>query len=248
MKRYLLFGLIVAVVCAPLFFVALLINAAYWPGMDKYTLATPTSVRSTVAAVAAQIKTSTGSPADADRIIKLDPDSSVAWNSRCETATNYGDVDKIEPTAIATCTRANELDHSESNTFYLAAAQEAAGDFCTAEQTYTKANAFNSGGDAYDLRGMGRSAYQCGLIPAAIAELEFARDLDLKDSKDQNPDDDDDPEDYKYDLQSDREWLTLAYTASHQPKQAAEACSLAHPDLKPCSCSLQNHKPVCSAH
>jgi len=246
-KRYLLFGLIVAVVCAPLFFVVLLFAAAYWTPLDKLTLTLPPSVRATIAAVAVSNPAHVKTPAQEDRILRLDPNSPFAWNHRCHRAAAFGDIDKIQPNAIVFCARANELEPSQLNTFYLATAQEAAGDFCTAEQTYTKANSYASSSHADDLRGMGRSAYQCGLIPAAIAELEFARDLDLKASTDPN-NDEDDVDDYKFNLQSDREWLTLAYTANHQPKQAAEACSLAHPDMKPCTCTLQNHKPTCSTH
>jgi len=236
------FGLIVLAVCTPIALVALLLAAVQFPAMDKVTLAMPPDVRATVAAIVIQRsgygKDSLGK---IQRVLRLQPENPKAWSGLCSI---QADSDQTAP-VLETCAHAVKLDPDDgANLEYLAGAQEKAGDFCTAEETYTAANRAVSD-DPDDLRGMGRSALQCGRIPYSIAELEAARDLDLKHSTDPN-DDDDDVDDYKADLQVDREWLVLAYAAARRPTDAAEVCSQAHPAWKTCSCTLRKGKPACS--
>jgi tetratricopeptide (TPR) repeat protein len=240
MKRYLLFGLVVLAVCSPLAFVALLLTASQVPATDRVTLKLPDGLRSTVAAAILSGKQYRLKQKDFERVIRLEPNNATAWGRLCSFAV----WPKVQPTALATCKRAAELDESSTSEANLARALEAAGDFCTAEDAYTYAHRGMAVGDVDNLRGMGRSALQCGRIPASIAELEAARDLDLKSAA--KPGDDDDEDDYKANLQLDREWLVLAYTSAKRPTEAAASCSQAHPEWKSCTCVLKDAKPVCN--
>jgi hypothetical protein len=243
LKRYLLFGLLVAVICTPLVLVLFLITAGTVPALDRLTLTLPEGVRTSIAEVALN-RAGYGKVAEPKlrRVLRLDPQNPAAWSRLCSIATG----DPVSPNAVATCNRAVAYDNKPYDLNHLARAQEAAGDPCTAEDTYTRANYKVSGGNVEYLRSMGRAAYTCGgRLPASIAELEAARDLDAKYASDPSADSDE-VEDYKADLQLDREWLILAYTAGHKPQLASEACHQAHAGWKSCVCTLQSGKPSCS--
>ncbi len=243
MKRYVLFGLLVAVLCSPLILVGLLLTASAVPAMDRVTLAMPRGVRTIVAKVAMQ-KVGYGKDAEpkSRRAIRLDPENAEAWSRLCSLAVQK----PMKSDAIATCNRAVAYDNSQYDLYHLGRAQVAAGDSCTAEDTLTQANDKAGKGDADYLRAMGQAAYLCGgRLPASIAELEAARDLDAKDSTDTN-EDEDERDDSREDLQLDNEWLSVAYADARKPQLAVEACTQAHPELKACTCRLQGEKPSCT--
>jgi tetratricopeptide (TPR) repeat protein len=234
------FTLLVLVVCMPLALVSLLFAEARLPGMDRLTLAEPMEVRSTIAEIA---MASAGYGKDAEpkieRVLKLDPANGTARSRVCVLASNTN-----RPDAIALCKTALLTDPSGPNYNSLGQAQEHGGDPCSAEDSFTSANSHVNGGSAFYLRNMGHAAFQCGRIAYSVAEFGAAEDLDAKAVADQK-EDGDDLDDDKADLKLDREWLVLSYSASKQPKLAAEACGKAHPEWKSCSCVLKDGNVRC---
>jgi len=234
--RMFLFGLLVLVVCTPLVLVSLLFAAAHWPAMDRFTMALPMDVRTTIAEMA---MSNAGYGKDADkkleRVVRLDPRNSTARGRICVDA-----EDKGTASAAEACRLAVELAPTEWNLNALGLTEERAGDPCTAEDTFTKANSKANGGNSNFLRNMGRAALECGRVAYSVAELEAAKAIDAK-----WVDDPDEGDDFKANLKSDQEWLTVAYEANKQPKLAAEACVKAHPEWKSCGCALRDGKAVC---
>jgi len=223
LKRYLLFGLLVAVLCMPLAFVAFLLTAANVPAMDRLTLAMPHTVRAAVAQLAVSRGGGFSNKKTHDRVLRLDP--------------SYADDHIGRATQVI---QVNGETASKLNKLGLD--QEMAGDPCTAEDTFTQANSRANGGNAEYLRNMGRAAYECGRYAYSVSEFSAAEDHDAADLKD----DPEDADDIDPDLEYEREWLSLAYTATRQPQLANEACLRAHTGWKACRCILKDKKPSCA--
>lgn len=232
----LLWGLLVFVLCLPLAFVLYLVAAARYPSMDGFTAKLPAVVGGAVAQIELQrAGYGKNERKGVDRAIRLDSGNADAWSRLCRLETNEkanGD--------IAACQRALALEPSEWNYNGLGFAQERAGDFCAAEDSYTSAVQKRSN-DAFFLRNMARAALRCGHTGASIAGFEVAEGLDAKSSAD--PDED---EDIKNDLLSDREYLVVAYDRSRQPDKANAMCLKAHSDWKGCHCELTDKNVRCS--
>jgi tetratricopeptide (TPR) repeat protein len=238
-QRILLFTLLVVVVSIPLLIVSLLYAETYLPALDRFTLAMPMPLRTTVAeGILKNAVYGKDYEPKVRRALKLDPSNSDALTDVCSIETG----DDPKPDAIASCKRAIDLDPARYNWSNLAHAQEKAGDVCSAAQSYETAHGKGPSGDSDDLRGMGRTDLQCARIPYSIAELSAARDLDAQYAKN----DDDDTGDADEDLKSDNEWLSAAYDASNQPGEAKEACLLAHPAWKTCACVVNQGKVSCT--
>jgi len=239
--RMVWFTLLVLVVCTPLALVSLLFAEAKLPAMDRLTLAEPMGVRSTIAEIAMG---SVGYGKEAEskigRVLKLDPENAGARSRECALASNTRRSD-----AVAVCKAAVSIEPDAANYDKLGEAQETSGDPCSAEDSFTSANSHVNGGSAFYLRDMGHAAFQCGRIVYSVAEFGAAEDLDAKAVADPK-EDADDLDDDKASLKLDREWLALAYSASKQPKLAAEACAKAHPEWKGCGCVLKDGNVACS--
>ncbi len=239
--RMVWFTLLVLVVCTPLVLVLLLFAEAKLPAMDRLTLAEPMSVRSTIAEIAMG---NAGYGKDAEpkigRVLKLDPANGDARSRECDLASDAKRADAVTVCRAAVWTESNAPNHNS-----LGLALEKSGDPCGAEDSFTEANSQVNGGSSFYLRNMGRAAYKCGRILYSVAEFGTAESLDAKSVADPQ-EDADDLDDDKDSLKLDREWLVLVYSASKQPKQAAEACSKAHPEWKSCSCVLKDGSVACS--
>jgi tetratricopeptide (TPR) repeat protein len=229
LKRYVLFGLLVAVVCAPLFFVAFLLTAANVPAMDRLTLAMPQTIREAVAQLALNSHGAKDKATRA-RVLMLDP-SNDQLNGRVVTLVRGG---RNEITIAGDEAAASKLNA-------LGLKQENEGDPCTAEDTFTQANTSANGGNTEYLRNMGRAAYECGRYAYSVSEFGAAEDHDARELA-ADPDD----ADLDAELAADREWLSLAYTATRQPELANEACLRAHTGWKGCRCTLKLRNPVCT--
>ena len=235
MKRYVLFGLLVAAVCTPLFFVAFLLTAANVPALDKLTMAMPHTIRAAVAELALGSGGGAANKKTHDRVLKLDPQNDQARSGGCSGNYQVGTGSCAVQVLGLDTAGAERL-----NTLGLK--QEQGGDPCSAEDTFTKANTAAGGGRSEYLRNMGRAAYECGRYAYSSSEFSAAEDDDAKDLA-AHPEDADD---INPDLEYEREWLSLAYTATRQPQLANEACLRAHTGWKACRCILKDQKPVCS--
>jgi tetratricopeptide (TPR) repeat protein len=231
LKRYVLFGLLVAAVCTPLLFVAFLLTAANVPAMDRFTLALPQTIRGAVAQLALSSGGGTANKKTRERVLKLDP-ANPQLNGR-EVTLAQGFSNSV--TFSGNNGAATELNK-------LGLEQEQAGDPCTAEDTFTRANSNVNGGNTQYLRNMGRAAYECGRYAYSVSEFSAAEDDDARNLKT----DPEDADDINLDLEYEREWLSLAYTATRQPQLANEACLRAHTGWKGCRCSLKDKKPSCT--
>jgi tetratricopeptide (TPR) repeat protein len=234
--RLVLWGLLIFVLCLPMFFVLLLIPAAKYPAMDSLTMKLPMGVRRTVAELTLR---RSGYGKDAakgiDRVIKLDPESADAWTRLCHAGKEGAENN------MAACRRAIALNPSAWNFNGLGSAQERVKDYCDAEDSYTLAIK-ESTNDATYLRNMARAALRCGHIGASVAGFEVVEGLDAKAAA--SPDDDDD--DTKADLASDREYLAVVYGRNGEPAKATAVCSKAHSDWKTCHCDLIDEAVKCT--
>ena len=138
------------------------------------------------------------------------------------------------------CRKAIALDPTAWSFNGLGEAQERAGQFCAAEDSYTRA-VQDAANDAVYLRNMARAALRCGHSGASVAGFEVAEGLDAKAVA--NTDEDDDTKD---DLLADREYLAVAYDRSNQPEKSAAICVKAHPSWSSCHCELTDKSVECA--
>jgi len=224
----------VGVLCLPMLFVIWLLAAVRWTRMDAWTLRMPTGVRRTVAQLAFQkVGWDKGSLPRLERVIVLDPKNADAWGRRC---TDYKDAEAAKA-HVQTCQTAVALDATPENLDALGRAQEALGDPCAADASFTKA-AGNTSEQAYlYVEDMGRAALRCGDLYGARAGLETAilqEDKSLKE-----PDQDEEEiDDTKADQLTDREYLVVTLDRLHEQGLSKDACSAAHPDWAGCACAL----------
>jgi tetratricopeptide (TPR) repeat protein len=220
-------GLLVFVLCLPLTFVLYLVAAARYPAMDGFTAKLPDMVGAAVAQIELRKAPSGKDGSKAlDRVLRLDPENAEAWSWRCHTNDTATAAD--EPA----CRKAISLGPTAWNFNGLGDAQEHAGEFCAAEESYTRAVQATAN-EALYLRNMARAAMRCGHTGASVAGFEVAEGLDAKAAAD--PDED---EFTKDDLLKDREYLAVAYDRSKQPEKAAAMRTKAHPEWKTCHCEL----------
>ena len=215
-------------------FVIWLLAAVRWTRMDAWTLRMPTGVRRTVAQLAFQkVGWDKGSLPRLERVIVLDPKNADARGRRC---TDYKDAEAAKA-HVQTCQTAVALDATPENLDALGRAQEALGDPCAADASFTKA-AGNTSEQAYlYVEDMGRAALRCGDLYGARAGLETAilqEDKSLKES-DQDQEEIDDT---KADQLTDREYLVVTLDRLHEQGLSKDACSAAHPDWAGCACAL----------
>jgi tetratricopeptide (TPR) repeat protein len=244
--RYVWFGLLVLVVCTPLVLVSLLFAEAMLPSLDAVTLHEPLGVRKTIAQIAANdAGYGKDAPVKLARVLRLDPENPEVWSRRCTDSTYPGEGKPPKDDALAVCQHAAALDSSSYNWSNVGKAQEAAGKYCDAQQSYSRASEGLQQSDASNFRALGRSALLCGQSGIAIAELNLAQNTDGAGAANPNVDDDE-RELHKEGLQTDREWLTFAYANTKQPEQASKFCGLAHPDWQNCSCEVVKGEIKCS--
>jgi tetratricopeptide (TPR) repeat protein len=202
--------------------------------MDAFTVKTPTEVRQAVAQLAFQkVGWGKGSFQRLERVILLDPQNAEAWGTRC---TGFKDTE-VAKMHLQTCETAVALNAAPQNLEGLGRAQEAMGDPCSADTSFTKAAGKTSEQTYLYVEDMGRAALQCGDLYGARAGFETAilqEDKSLKE-----PDQDqDDLDDTKADQITDREYLIVTLDRLHETKLSKEACSAAHPDWSGCACAL----------
>jgi len=224
----------VGVLCLPMLFVIWLLAAVRWPRMDSLTLRMPMEVRRTVAQLAFQkAGWNKGSFHKLERVIALDPQNTDAWGRRC---TEYKDAEGAKA-HLQTCETTVALDATPENLDALGRAQEALGDPCAADASFTKA-AGNTSEQAYlYVEDMGRAALRCGDLYGARAGLETA--ILQEDKSIKEPDQDqEDIDDTKVDQLTDREYLIVTLDRLHEGSLSKDACSAAHPDWAGCACAL----------
>jgi tetratricopeptide (TPR) repeat protein len=240
--RKTLWVVLVFVLCLPMIFVGWLVLASRSAWMDASTMKMPNSWRELVADGVLQKAGygKTGRP-NLLRVVRLDPRNAAAWGRLCS-----GQIDTTPAKeSIATCKTAISLDDSEDNWDSLGNAQEASGDPCAAEESYTKAagKAASSGGYSY-VEDMGRAALRCGTYYNARAGLETAIELQEKDIRNTKDWDEEDIAEFKADQQLDREYLVVTFDHLHETKLMKDTCSLAHPDWAGCACRLDDKGKV----
>ncbi len=219
---------------------ALVAAEAFSPRLDGLTVRNPRMMRSLVGEVAmTKVGYGKDSGKQLDRVLKLDPENAEALGRLCTANVNTGSGQ-----ALQTCRKALAQDPSELNYNGLGLAQEKAGAFCDAEDSFTTANSKVNARDAYVLSNMGRVALKCGHAAAAVASFEIAEGKDVQDvvvAKAEGEDEDD----ARDTLLQDREWLIVAYGRNGNMKQAAAMCATAHPTWKTCSCSFDDKGVHC---
>jgi tetratricopeptide (TPR) repeat protein len=232
--RLVLWSLLVFVVCLPLAFVLYLVAAARYPAMDNFTAKLPATVGSAVSEITLR-RAGFGKDEEqaVNRALRLDPESADAWSRLCHL-NDDADGDEVA------CRKATALRPTAWNFNGLGAAQERAGEFCAAEESYT-ISIQQTSNSALFLRNMGRAALRCGHPGASVAGFEVAEGLDAKAAAD--PDDDDETKPY---LLADREYLAVAYDRTKQPEKAVAVCLKAHSDWKSCHCELTDRDVKCS--
>jgi tetratricopeptide (TPR) repeat protein len=246
--RTFLWWLFVAAACTPFTLMALIAAEARYPALDHITLHNPSFMREFVGEVAITwVGYGKDSPPRLDRILRLAPENSEAWSRRC-THDNFSDPKAAPEKSLADCTRAVALESSEPNLNNLGLAQERNNKPCAAEDSFTSANSKVNAAYPFVLRNMGQAALACGHVPAAIAGFEVAESKDSQNvavstAKHEDPED---LEEEKEDLTQDRDWLILAYGRSHDPTQANQMCSTAHPTWKFCSCNVDDEGVKCT--
>jgi hypothetical protein len=221
--------------CLPLMFVLWLVFAARWQKMDAVTIRMPMSLRQMVGATVLQgVPGGRKGLTQLRRVTVLDPDNAKAWARQCAWS-----IDPEPPQVqLQLCAKAASLDRSADNLNSLGSAQERAGDPCAAAATYTDAAQENMvEGEYVYVENMGRAALRCGDLYSAPAGLEAAISVQTKIVTDPNWDEDE-LDDVKSDLQTDREYLIVTLDRLHESKAAKEVCRAAHPDWSGCACKL----------
>jgi len=224
----------VGVLSLPMIFVMWLMAAVRLQTMDALTLRMPTDVRQMVADVAFQrVGWDKGSLQRLQRVIRLDPQNVDAWSRRC---TEYKEADGAMVN-LQTCETAVALSGTPENLDGLGRAQEATGDACAADASFTKAAGKTSEQTYLYVEDMGRAALRCGDLYGARAGFETA--IIQEDKVLKEPDEDQDEiDDTKADQLNDREYLVVALDRLHEVKLSHEACAAAHPDWSGCACVL----------
>jgi hypothetical protein len=224
----------VGVLSFPLLFVIWLLLAVRLPKMDALTMRMPMSVRSTVAAsVLTNVPWGKKGSQGIDRVIALDSENADAWSRRCTNLWKDAGAAQLQA-----CEKAVALQKTAPNLNNLGRAQEKMGDECAAEESFTQASSAASSGTDYTyVENMGRASLRCGKAYDARAGLETAINLESRNLR--APDqDEDDIADYKEDQLADREYLIVTFDRMHDSANAQTTCSVAHPDWKGCACSL----------
>ena len=245
--RYVWFSLLVVAVCTPLVLVSLLFAEAKLPALDRLTLHEPMPVRSTIAEV---VMSNAGFGKEAkpklERASRLDPENPNIWARRCSDLT-YRDAKSVaQDDPLTVCQHAVGLKPSKYGWINFGRAQEKAGDYCKAQDSYSSARNLMTADDAYVYQSLGRSALLCGHVDVALIELRQAADTHLADIA-AAKDDEDELDDARASLLTDREWLTFAYAKTRQPELASKECGLAHPDWASCSCHVEEGEIKCAA-
>ncbi len=242
LKRYVLFGLLVFVLCTPLLFVAFLLAAAQFPALDRVTMSMPSSFRSAVASIAIRKARSEGGRASkVERALRLDPKAADLWADECAVGASNCPSGASAFTSSAEWTRRGEL-------------KEKAGDFCGAEKDYAAASRMITGYDTGNSRALGRTLLHCGQTGLAITEFNVAlhQDTLVRDRQQHTSSGDDAPDERTEaaaNVITDEEWLSIAYRVQNRNQSGAaeEACHAAHPELHPCYCTLTKGKLSCSS-
>lgn len=219
----------------PLAFVLWLLLAVRWPKMDALTMQMPEGVRTTVANVAMdRVRYGEAGLAGIHRVLALDPENQRAWDRLCGWESEAG----AGATGLKDCQKAVSLDDSAVNWDELGEAQEGVGDECGAADSYTKASSKGSTGLYYGyVEHLGRASLRCGNYYDARAGLAAAIDLEGKEIKDPDEDEEDVADDKANQL-VDQEYLIVTMGELHDADGAKKACSAAHPEWKGCSCKL----------
>jgi tetratricopeptide (TPR) repeat protein len=242
--RYVWFGLLVLVVSAPLVLVSILFAEAKLPALDALTLREPMGVRKTIAEVAMN-EAGYGKEAKPklERVLRLDPENPDVWARRCSDLSYRDAKNGTKEDPLSVCQHAVGLKSTKYGWMNVGRAQEAKGDYCEAYEAYSSARGLMTGNDSYVFQSLGRTALLCGRVDVGIVELKQAADTDAADLTTNQ--DEDEADDSKASLVTDREWLTFAYANTKQPELASQSCGLAHPDWQNCSCEVVKGEIKC---
>ncbi len=244
--RTFLWWLFVALACTPVTLMTFVAAEARYPGLDPLTLHNPSFLREFVGEVAITwVGYGKDSASRLDRVLRLAPNNAEAWTRRCSEQ-NYAGLDQ----AFAACTKAVSLSPMQWNYNNLGRAQEKRHDPCAAEDSFNVANMKAAWADTYILREFGEASLECGHVAAAVNEFEQAEKKDAQQvavAAAENEDEDDLQEE-KDDLATDRDWLILVYGRYGSMTEAAQMCSTVHPAWKTCSCNIGAKGVQCADH
>jgi len=229
----------IAIVCLPMAFVCCLVATICFPQLDAITVHTP--LRQTVASVV-EDRAKWNEVSKFRRATRLDPANAKAWHSLCN---NESDKTVTAQQNLTICETALKLDQTSQTYNALADAQEKLGDHCNAEENFRMASVSSGHSGTFYVESMGHSGLLCGDFLGARAALEAA--IEQQSEAINHPDPDDDQEDIdeeKADRLQDQELLIVLFDRNHQPKLAHDTCTVAHPEWKACSCSLDGEGVV----
>lgn len=242
MKRGVWIALVVGI-CTPMMLSLALLLMVTWPKMDGLTQKMPQGLKATVAG--AIVRVGKSSKASRERAELLDTHAA----KEVEIAFLRSSVPLGNTGLGTTSSRIAEDRAGALQKDALELAKK--GDYCGAEDAYTRAaGAVSSSNDYWYTEGMGRMGLACGDLPGARAGLETslesaARYLKGIEDVAEAERDTNDIADTKADIVNMHEMLVVVYDRQKEKKLSAESCSAAHPEWKRCACTLNDTKVSC---
>jgi tetratricopeptide (TPR) repeat protein len=218
---------------------ALVVFEARFPGLDSVTVHEPRPMRTLVGRLA--LREYGSGEADLDRVIRLDPNNTLAWERRCTAF-----LGATQAEWVSDCQHALKLETSGANYRLMGSAQEQASQYCAAEASYRAAVAQPDmlGQRPVVLRDAARAALSCGDPSASLNLLHTAEQLDEASASSASA-----PEETQraHDaLASDHGYMSVVYLEMNQPDKAKEMCFEANPAYADCACQLTGTGLVCS--
>jgi hypothetical protein len=218
---------------------ALIALEARFTAFDGLTVHEPRPMRAVVGRLA--LREYGAGDADLDRVLRLDPNNTLAWERRCTAF-----LGATQAEWVSDCRHALKLEASGANYRLMGSAQEQARQFCAAEASYRAAVAQPdmAGQRPFVLRDGARAALNCGDPAASLALLHTAEQLDQASADSAYA-----PEETQRardGLASDRGYMAVVYQQMNQPEKAKQMCFEANPAYADCTCQLTGTGLVCS--
>jgi hypothetical protein len=218
---------------------ALIVFEARFPWLDSLTVHEPRPMRSLVGRLA--LREYGPGDADLDRVLRIDPRNTLAWERRCTAFLGPTQADWVSD-----CQHALKLEASGANYRLVGAAQEQAGQYCAAEDSYRTAvvQPDMMGQRPVVLRDAARAALNCDDPAASLSLLHSAEQLDETSAGIAAA-----PEESQRardGLASDHGYMSVVYQKMNQPEKARQMCFEANPGYADCACQLTGNGLVCT--